>query len=267
MTAIPERIVEVRVGQPGQAGQLWRNPLHIEASVEFSIGRSPNKAEVKLYNLSDASIDYIMQRGNVCYVSAGDGTAGQIFHGDIDIRKVTTKPEGQDRVTIIQPADGRRIYRQSIFHGAYPPGTSRDQVLADVVTAMNIPTGHMASLPPLTYPSGVAWAAWARDVLTEILGDDAHWSIQGGALQILAANEALPGNSVLLRPDTGLIGSAEKTNKGVNWKSVFNRSFRAGGGLRVESKYWTGDLRVTKGKHSVDNISKKWETSGVGVPI
>jgi hypothetical protein len=267
MTALPERIVEVRIGPPGQAGQLWRNPLHISASVEFSIGRSPNKAEVKMYNLSDASVDWIMQRNNVIYVSAGEGTPGQIFKGDIDVRQVTTKDEGQDVVTIIKPGDGRRIYRESMFHAAYPPGTSRDTVLADVVTAMNIPTGYMATLPPLVYAAGIAWAARARDVLTEILGDDAYWSIQGGALQILLANEALPGNSVLLKADTGMIGSPEKTNKGVNWKSVFNRSFRAGGGLRVESKRWTGDLKVTKGKHMVTNFAKQWETTGMGVPV
>lgn len=267
MTALPERIVKVSVGPAAGVGRSWQNPLFIEFDVIRTTGRNPNKANVNIYNLSDESRQWLEQPNQVVQILAGETIPGQIFLGDIARRGVTTKIAKEDKIIGIKAADGRRKWRDSIFSQSYPPNISRDVILKDVIAAIGLPTGYVATLPAKQFAGGYAAVGWARDILTDILGTDATWSIQDGAIQIVLTGQQLPGNAVVINAQTGMIGSPERTDKGVNVTTILTRQIAPGGGVRIESKIFTGDLKVAKAHHKGNSHGKVWQTQVTGVPI
>lgn len=267
MTTIPERIVQVRVGQSGAAGFQWTGPLYITFDVEVHTGRTPSKGTIALHNLKDDSVAFIESPNQVVQLLAGETVPNLLFQGDVHPRDSGTKWNGPTRVTTIKAADGRRIFRDANFTGSYPPNTTRDTILPDVIAAMAIPSGYIATLPPKQYPAGWVWAGRGARALDDLLGSDATWSIQRGALQILLANTPIPGNAVVISAATGMIGSPERTKNGANFRHILDPRIRPGGPVRIESKKFTGDCRVTKAQHFGDSRGQRWETSGSAVAV
>ena len=267
MTQLGERIVEIRVGPSGSPGRSWKNPAYIEFEIERTAGRSPNKATARIYNLSDQSRQWLEQSDQQLQILAGERIPGQLFFGDIARRGVTTKIQNENTIHEIKAADGRRRWRDSIFSKAYPPNIARSTILRDVLAASGLPSGYIAELPPRQYPNGYAITEWVRDVLDDLLIPDAEWSIQDGAIQITLIGQKLPGNTVVIKASTGMIGSPERTDKGINVKTILTREIIPSKGVRVESRVFTGDLRVTKVNHRGNSEGQQWETQVVGVPI
>lgn len=263
---IPERIIEVRIGPPGGQGRLFRSPFHIEAEIELTSGRKPNKATVKLYNISKDSVAYVGQTGNVVQVSAGVGVVAQIFHGDVTTRLVSTVEKDGNRVTTIKAGDGQRRWREADVSLSYPPGIERGVVLGEVLAGMSLPTGYVAQLPAKTYANGWAFVGRARDALDDLLDGQASWSIQDGAVQILLDGERVPGNALVVSAATGLIGSPERADKGVKFSFGLNSMLRPGRGVLVQSKWYQGELKLTKVHHKA-SVTEHWQSDCMGVPI
>jgi len=267
MSQLTERIVEIRIGPSGGEGRSWKNPAYIEFEVERTTGRNPNKATVKMYNLSLASRQWIEQPNQTMQILAGEGIPGQIFFGDIHKKGVKTKPQNENTITEIKASDGQRKWRDSIFSKSYPPNITRSVILKDVIAAIGLSTGYIATIPEKRYSNGYAGVGWARDILTDILGNDAEWSIQAGSLQIVTKGDQIPGNAVVIKPSTGMIGSPERTDKGVNVKTIFTREIVPAGPVTIEGNLFQGDLRVTKVVHKGNSQGLVWETAVKGMPL
>jgi hypothetical protein len=267
MTTIQPRIVEVRVGLAGQTGRVWRD-LFIKARVMRVSGSTPNKAEVKLYNLNATSIKTLQVPNSTIQVLAGEGVPGAIFTGDIDQNSVSTTRQGPDIVTMVKATDGRRVYRDTRFIRSYPRLTTRTQVLADVIATMRVARGYIAPLSERVYQTARYYAAPARHVLDQLYAPDrAVWSIQGGALQVLAAGQAAPGNAPVISEQTGMIGIPKRDKNGIQVKSLFLGTVRPGDPFVVQSKIQGGDFKATKVTDDVDSDGGAWETDLVGVPL
>lgn len=267
MTTILPRIVEVRVGLAGQTGRAWRD-LFIQAKVMRVLGSTPNKAEVKLYNLNATSIKTLQVPNSTIQVLAGESVPGAIFTGDIDQNSVSTTRQGPDIVTTVKATDGRRIYRDTRFVASYPRLTTRTQVLTDVIATMRIARGYIAPLPERVYQTARYYVAPARHVLDQLFAPDrAVWSIQSGALQVLKAGEAAPGNAPVLSEATGMIGIPKKDKNGIQVKSLFLSAAKPGSPFVVQSKFRGGDYKASKVTHTVDSDGGAWETDLVGVPL
>ncbi len=262
---IPERILQVRIGPAGKEGRLWTWPTYIEFDGERATAKSTNKAKIKIWNLTDDSVRWIEQRGQRAQVLAGETTPSEMFLGDISTRKTYTQWEGPDRITTIDAADGQTAYRTSTVSLSYPPGTSRATVLADVVSALGLPILHQSALPALTYQRGWAYCGKTRDALTELLRDDASWSIQQGALLILATDEPIPGNALVINAYSGLTGSPKRTNKGVDFECLLQPAIRPGVSVQLDAIDIKAALRITKVKHACNSSGTEWKTQATGM--
>lgn len=267
MTTIPDRIVQVRVGPSGGGGLMWSAPLFITFDVEVHTGRTPNKGTINLHNLKDDSVAFIESPDQVVQLLAGEGTPDLLFQGDIHPRDSGTAWEGGTRKTTIIAADGRRKFRDSNFSASYPPNTTRNTILPDVIAGLAVPSSYIATLPPKQYPAGWAWCGRAARALDDILGTDATWSIQAGALQILLTGTPMPGNAVVISAATGMIGSPKRTKNGVDFRHRLDPRIRPGGPVRIESREFTGDCRATKARHAGDSWGQVWQTSGSAVAV
>jgi hypothetical protein len=267
MARIPERIVEVNVGPPGALG-LKLTGLYTEFDVERQNGSTPNKANISVYNLGEQSIRTIEKPGNLVQLLAGEDIVAQLFFGDVAKRGVKTKQNGVNKITTISAADGRRQFRESVFVRSYPPGTVNRRIINDVIAVMGLSTGFISpSLPTVTFSSGWAFAGKGRDAFTELLEPhDAIWDIQDRALNILMPGDIIPGGAVLLSAKSGLRGSPERTDKGVNFVSRLDPRIFPSRVVVLDALRLKGDFKVTKVKHRGNSRGSVWESQGTAVP-
>jgi hypothetical protein len=103
----------------------------------------------------------------------------------------------------------------------------------------------------------------ARDVLSRVaLNNGADWSVQDGELIMVPTDKVLPGEAVLLSQETGMIGSPEATDNGLELKCLCNPALKVGGLVRVQSllDYFNGDYKIVHLQHKGDAIGGDWRT-------
>lgn len=267
MTISPRRILEVRAGLPGGLGRAWRD-LYMTAKIERVTGSTPNKATIKLWNLEPLSLQVLQAPGYVIQVLAGEGVAGARFTGDIETNSVATTRRGPDLITTVKASDGQRVYRDTNFVRTYPRNTTRSQVLTDILAQMRITRGYIAPLVERTYATSRVYAAPARLVLDQLFAPDrAVWSIQGGALTVLAAGQAAPGNAPIISAQTGMIGVPQRDKAGIKVKTLYLPQAFPGIPFVVKSAFQGGDFRATKVLDDLDSDGEQWETELIGARL
>lgn len=268
-TRIPNRIVEALIGPAGKLGKKFKFPIRVVCKLELTNGSKPNKASVDIYGLGDTNIRIIEQKDNTIQLFAGEDSPGRVFAGDIAARGVVTKSSPPDRITTIKCADGRRIWRSSLFSKSYPPGITRLGVLQDVIKATGLPVGFISSrLVDLNFATGWTFTGKARDALTQLLAiDGSRFSIQAGVLQILSKDEIEPGNAPLISAGTGMKESPERTDKGVTVKTVLNLNLKPGRAFKVSSDRISGDFKCVKVSHEFDSLGLTWTSIAEGLPL
>jgi hypothetical protein len=206
--------------------------LDIEFKIKRTLKKEPNPCVLTVWNLSDTNRASLLKRnkpitgsGTISgvHVEIEAGYVGHIwllFSGDS--RDVSSGREDIDVKTTISADDGGRAYREARINKSFQGGTSVATIVKECANAMRIGLGNVAnyeqdatiaalgnSIPGSgTFtPSGSA-----ADQLDRILKSTGlTWSIQGGALQVLAKGKALGKKAgekaIVLSPNTGLIGS------------------------------------------------------------
>jgi hypothetical protein len=128
---------------------------------------------------------------------------------------------------------------------------------------------------PDTFASGYAMQGNAGEELTRLLAPyEKSWSIQDGRLEILGFTETLQEETVLLSPETGLIGTPElgsPLKKGkpspMKMKSLLNGKIRCGGRILLNSKNVSGVYKCTSVTHTGDTHGGDWQTEIEAFPI
>jgi hypothetical protein len=75
-----------------------------------------------------------------------------------------------------------------------------------------------------------------RDVLNDVARESgANWSIQDGQLVIVSTNDVLPGQAIVIRADTGMLGAPEINDKGIAVKCLLNPQLRVNGAIKLDN--------------------------------
>jgi hypothetical protein len=267
MVTIADRQLIIKVGLPGGVAQQWSD-LYCEAEVESTRGKTPNTAKVQIYNLSPTSLQFLKQKNLALQVLAGSGVPSSLFAGDIDARSIKTKRQGPEQITEMTAKDGGAVIRSALFVGSYPPGTTRTQILTDVLAQANLSLGYIdPTITERTYPGPVAWAAPVRDVLSELYAPEgALWSVQNNVLQVMALGLPGPQPALSVTAGTGLMGSPTVTDKGVDMRIVLNPAVVPGTIISLKSSILSGGFIATKIMHKATWTGQTWETGIQAVP-
>lgn len=267
-TRIRRRYVDLIVGRSGAEGQRFRGFANgrqgfwIIARIEHSSGARPNKAKITIHNLSGRNANIVEQSNTTCQLLAGEDVPGLLFRGDIS--RAETRQESPTRQTIIEAAEGQRIYRDGYIERSWPANTTRSQVLSDLLLAMGAARGYVSpQLPEVRYAQGLVWGGRCAELLDLIYDSDAgeRWSLQGTVVDVIARGETKPGNAILLAPDSGLIGVPRRTKGGgVKFKSTLNPRLRPNAGVQLDAQIGGGLYRLAKITHEVDSRGLVWHT-------
>jgi hypothetical protein len=262
-----KRVCQVILGKAGQGLEVNRTTFDPSGfRVQFEIakvnGRSPNTAMIKIYNLSQDNEGKIRGEFDDVLVTAGyDGTAVLVFRGNI--RHADAYGEPPNRILQIDAADGDHDFRKATVNFSLASGTTTNHAIDHVVAQLSNTTKGTVRVKDQTRSRGRVFCGMARDVLDDIAAEnDAHWSIQDGALQIIPVDETLPTEAIVISAETGMISAPVRDDKGIKVKCLLNPRVKVGGKIWLNNNNFKESVRQARATLPGAKTPKKHKAEG-----
>lgn len=249
------------------------SPLHITFEVERSVhGRG--KARATVANLTPSQQSELVGAGAAqLIIEAGyEGARGleMLFSGRVarghghDQPSRGSRAEGRDVVSYVEGTDAGLELRERRVSASYAPGVQVATVVRACADALGVGEGNLeealAGVGAPTMPAGTVLTGSAAGELTRLLSSfGLRWSVQLGALQVLAPGAALSVEAVRLTPSTGLIGEPEVGTRGrVRITALLTPDIAPARPVMLESPRASGRYLARAVKYSGDTEGGEW---------
>lgn len=231
-----KRKVQVIIGKKG-IGLLVEN-LRVHFEVAKTVESAPNVAIIKIYNLHPDNEAKIKNEFDELLLNAGyEGAMQLVFRGNI--KHVYRYREGNDYITEIEAGDGDKDFRKAVMNETLAAGTTTAQLVDRAVGTFKGTGGTTKGTVQVTERArirGKVISGNTRDVLHDVAREaGANWSIQDGQLTIVGANSVLPGEAIVIRADTGMLGAPEINDKGIVVKCLMNPALKVNGAIMLDN--------------------------------
>lgn len=233
------RACSLVVADSGGKG-LELGELRVTFATKKGDTETPNSAEIRVYNLSEATAGRMQREFTRVVLSAGyQSNRGLIFDGTIrQYRK--GRENGTDAWLEIIAADGDKAYNWAVVNTTLAAGSKpadRVKVCQDSFAGKGAQAGHMPDLGGGALPRGKVMYGMARKYMRdEAAGTNCSWSFQDGKMQMVKNAGYLPGEAVILTHETGMVGTPEQTNEGVKVRCLLNPKLKVNGRIRLDNK-------------------------------
>lgn len=202
---------------------------------------SPNNCAIRVYNLSQATMDKVREEYSRVVIQAGyeKGPFGVIFDGTIKQFRMGREDNLTTYLDILA-ADGDIAYNWAVVQQSIRAGSSHADRVNAIIKAMD---PHGVTAGQIIYPDaggilprgkvlfGYAKAAMRAQMQT--MGST--WSIQNGRVNVIPLDGYLPGEAVILTAATGLIGRPEQTQEGIKARCLLNPKIVVGGTVKIDN--------------------------------
>jgi hypothetical protein len=225
--------------------------------------QTPNTADIRIYNLSDNTSNQLRGVGGVpefqylrLSVSYGSDPLAQIFAGSI--KQVRQGREDQKNSYIaITAAAGDGVYNFApaaftLAAGRTAVGTVKNLIAVGAAAAevMNntkpifstdqqLVEGYIpvpALDPNQAIRGRTYFGAWRDEMRDFAKSQDCKWFIDDeGQLSVVPLTSYIPGGTVLITPQTGLIGVPEQTQNGLAVRVLLNPNIKIGHTIKLDS--------------------------------
>lgn len=225
--------------------------LHIEFDVPFDDNTTPNESNIRIYNLTDDSINRIEHNQQLTLMTGYEGDVGMLLQGRVSY--VSTRKVGPDKVTTIYVIDGPDLTGVKIERKAYANGTRASQILNDLIPLLGLPVAAFRLPSDKVYDEGYSISGQIVDNLSQIARDcGAAFYTHRGNLYIRSLSDGDDARFVL-RPDSGLLDSPEfffdDDAKGYNIRCLLQHRITTASIIDMESRYVKGRFRARRGRH------------------
>lgn len=214
--------------------------LRIKFNVKRSDTMTPNVADIRVYNLDEETALRVKKEFTKVVLQAGyPGNYGVIFQGNIK-QVIIGRESAVDTFIDIVAGDGDRAFNFAIVNTTLSKGsTQQDQVVAAATPMRDkgVTIGHLGEFPTEQLPRGKVMYGNSRDYLRDAAqSTDKTWSIQDEKITFVGTRTFLPGEVVVLTSKTGMIGTPQQTNEGVNVKCLLNPMIKIGTRIKLDNK-------------------------------
>lgn len=213
--------------------------LRIKFSVKRSDTMTPNTADIRVYNLTAEEALRIKKEFTTVILQAGyEANFGIIFKGNIK-QVVIGRESAQDSFIDIIAGDGDRAYNFAIVNKTLMKGSTQQDQVNTAITSMSekgVTQGHISEFGTVQLPRGKAMYGNANEYLRNTAQTtQSTWSIQDEKVTFVSKKAYLPGEATRITAQTGMIGSPQQTNEGVNVKTLLNPNIQIAGRISLET--------------------------------
>jgi len=263
-----------------------------EYRINFKIDKSlvgfPNLANIKIYNAPE-NVKKLLKQGDKIELYAGyENNIGLIFKGEvININSTYKKP---DFIFEIYAGDAHKALTSSKINKTLKAGATTETIFNTLIDSLHgVSKGLTEGIKNCTYKKisilkAIILSGGVKEFLDKIsdtCGFD--YAVDDGVISTVAKNKALNmGNPFLISQNTGMLGSPEQTEIGMNATTLLNHSFKLGHAFKIDSisstlnvgnlmfrkvkKYSNNALyRINSISHSGDSRDGEWKSELIGM--
>jgi len=224
-----------------QGNGLDLSEFRVKFQIKQSSAETPNAADIRVYNLATDTAIFIRSQATQVVVQAGyEGNKGVIFKGNIK-QVIIGRESATDTFIDIIAGDGDLAYNFAVVNTTIAKGnTQQDQIdaCAKVTAPLGVTAGgntKVSATPRL--PRGKVMFGNARNYLRDTAKTtNNQWSIQDGKIVFVPNRSYLRGEAVDINAQTGMIGTPQQTNEGVNVKCLINPLIQISGRIKLDNK-------------------------------
>lgn len=214
--------------------------MHCTFRTEQADTETPNNASIRVYNLSDKTIQAVKEFTRVVIQAGYDANFGVIFDGTIKQFGIG-RENATDNYLDIFAADGDLAYNFAVVNTTLAPGATQSEQLQAALDAMALGGVYLGYKPGdvgvSTLPRGKTSFALGRNVIrTYATTNKMSWSIQNGKINLIPLDSYKPGEIPDVNATSGLIGQPQQTANGIQFKHLLNPSFTVGQAIRINNK-------------------------------
>ena len=243
----------------------------IEFIIEFDDDPEPNIGKIKIYNLSQNTINQIKTNQNVILNAGYTGDVGTIFAGSI--AKATNYRQRTDKILELQVGDAISVWLNAYANKTYKAGIRASQVVSDMLGLFGLEIGAFELAEDKIYLNGMAVFGSLQSILKKIVVQDckSKFHISNGVVMVRKPDTGAE-TGFLLNADTGLIESPSKIESSKNKadysvQCLLNHRLKTDSLLQIESMSANGVFRTIKGRHigsDSDDFVTEIEVKSVG---
>lgn len=229
--------------------------LRIKFSVKRSDTQTPNFADIRVYNVAedtaqqifqnfspgtiDANTGLVTNKGRVILQAGYGGNKGVIFQGNIK-QIILGRESATDTFMDIMAGDGDRAYNFAIVNTTLSKGSNTMMQLNAAAAPMapfGTTPGNTGNIPNTTLPRGKVMYGQSKTYMRNIAkSTNQAWSIQNEKITFIPLKSFLPGTALVINAKTGMIGTPQQTNEGVNLKCLLNPKINVGTAIKLDNK-------------------------------
>ena len=250
--------------------------LRIKFSVKQTDSQSPNTADIRVYNVENSTALSMLinlnpppgigisQPGRVILQAGYQSNYGVIFQGNIK-QIILGRESATDTFVDIVAGDGHLAYNYAIVNTTLAAGStpmSQVNAAAQAMSAYGTGLGYISPLAVASLPRAKVMYGNARNYMRAVAqSTNTNWSIQNENIQFVQKTGYLPGTAVVLTSKTGLIGTPQQTNEGVNMKCLLNPMIKVGGRVNI-AEATVQNFKVQPNTNSPANIAAPLNQDG-----
>lgn len=215
--------------------------LRIKFQVKMTGTATPNTADIRVYNIQqDVAYEIQKEFTKVALQGGYQSNFGIVFEGSIK-QVIVGRESATDTYIDIIAGDGDIAYNFAIVNKMLPAGSKPLDQVNTAAAFMNKIGGTTlltpTDLPPTTLPRAKVMYGPANKYMRQNAQNSRHsWSIQNGQIQFVPINGYLKGQAVVITSKTGMVGTPQQTNVGVNAKVLMNPLIRVGSRAQINNK-------------------------------
>ena len=257
--------------------------LRLTFDIIHEWGGNRSMANIAIYGMSRKTEGKIFKEYDEISLSAGyESSHGMLFNGQI--KNVVKERNGPDRITRIFALADRIQSDKAIISKTAGEGSSVVEIIKLLGTAIGRPVvideDDFSDDP--VYARGKPLAGDPVLILRDLAdAHDFNFTLEGNRIRVLKKGSALKNRPLLIGQDTGMIGSPEVTEYGVNVSVNLNPGVRLGQKIEIDSRtpnvaissvlyqnietvVDVGTYTVQQISHSGDSHGDKWESKLTG---
>ncbi|WP_322925436.1 phage protein [Paenibacillus campi] len=226
--------------------------FNIEGKVPFDNDALPNESEIKIWNLSDKTLNNI-KRGKVLMLNAGyTGDVGLLLHGYIS--NASTTWEGVDKITTIHVLDSEDLSKRVVKEIAFAENTLASKIIKQMATYIGLPIAQMELNQDYRYQEGYTAKGEVTEIISKVAKDCAT-SVYINKNKLYVRNLRRGGDDLFtLNKETGLIGTPGRFEKdgmkGFNIKMQLQHRVTTASAIDLKCSVFTGRVHVRNGSHN-----------------
>ncbi|MCP4482081.1 MAG: hypothetical protein GY817_04680 [bacterium] len=237
--------------------------LRINFNIEKNDEKTPNQAEINIYNLSSASRNFLDNNSDFCILEVGyRNILGTLFIGN-DLKLEHSK-QGLDIITKIKAGDSQKEIKAKHAELSYKKGTNLLSIVDNLISSLGVATAndkYKAKLKDIKITSSYADSGNAKDILTRLMEKKGFKvNIQDGELFIESEiNDGKTKNKTILTYETGLI-AINKKKDGLEVLSFIQPSIKPNNYIElITDEYKNSVYKIKQVFYAGDTHEGKWE--------